>query len=253
MDERDRSRGRSFGGVAEQYERARPSYPREAVDWLLAPAPGRDVIDLGAGTGKLTRVLLAAGATVTAVDPLPGMLDVLRAGLPDVDAYEGSAEQIPLPDGCADAVVAGQAFHWFDPTRSLDEIRRVLRPGGVVGLVWNLRDDSDGGWVVRLSDAMGEQAADLVSLSRSIEHEPLDAHPGFGATERREFANPETFDRERLLTWVSSTSSVAVLDDDQRAATLARVAALCDTDPELRGREWFTVPYIAAAVRAVRC
>jgi SAM-dependent methyltransferase len=251
MDEDRLRQARSFAGVAEQYERARPSYPPQAVDWLLKCAPGPDVIDLGAGTGKLTRVLVARGRTVTAVEPLAEMLAQLRRSVPEAAALPGSAERIPLRDTSADAVLAAQAFHWFDPAPALDEIHRVLRPGGVLGLLWNLRDDGVA-WVGRLAEAMGGGAADLVSLSRAVDHEPVDDHPGFSTSERREFSNPETFTCERLVEWAASTSSVAVLDDPARAATLARVAALCQTDPELRGRSRFAVPYVTGCVRAVR-
>jgi ubiquinone/menaquinone biosynthesis C-methylase UbiE len=128
------SRAASFGSVGGEYERGRPSYPAEAVAWLVGTDP-LQVIDLGAGTGKLTRRLLELGHDVVAVEPAKGMLEQLEAELPAATTVDGTAEAIPLPDGQADAVVAGQAFHWFDAERALPEIARVLRPAGRLGLV----------------------------------------------------------------------------------------------------------------------
>src|SRR5215218_9289383 len=127
------SRAASFGSVGGEYERGRPSYPTEAVAWLVGTDPLR-VVDLGAGTGKLTRRLLALGHDVVAVEPAPGMLEQLEVELPAVTALAGTAEAIPVADGDADAVVAGQAFHWFDAERALPEVARVLCPGGRLGL-----------------------------------------------------------------------------------------------------------------------
>ena len=140
-----KERSLSFGSQAAAYERGRPSYPPEAVDWLL-PDGARDVLDLGAGTGKLTSRLIERGLNVVAVDPIAELLDVLRTTLPDTPALSGSAEQIPLPDNSIDAVLVAQAWHWFDPDRAAAEIARVLRPGGRLGLLWNVRDERLG-WV----------------------------------------------------------------------------------------------------------
>ncbi|MGN6378165.1 MAG: class I SAM-dependent methyltransferase, partial [Gaiellales bacterium] len=142
MDEVLQRRAKVFGEVAAAYQRARPAYPPAAVEWLLEPAPGRQVLDLAAGTGKLTGVLLEAGLEVTAVEPLPGMLAELRTAHPQATALAGHAERIPLADATCDAVLVGQAFHWFAVPQAIDEMARVLRPGGVAGLLWNLRDDS---------------------------------------------------------------------------------------------------------------
>lgn len=129
-------RAASFGGVADAYERARPGYPDDAVAWLAGDEPC-DVVDLGAGTGKLTRSLVARGHRVTAVDPLEEMLVWLRHAVPGAIAVRGSAEAIPLPDGSADVVTCAQSFHWFDHAVALREIARVLRPGGRLAPVWN--------------------------------------------------------------------------------------------------------------------
>ena len=139
VDER-RKQAASFAGVADVYERSRPGYPEAAVVWLAGSTPG-DVVDLGAGTGKLTRSLVALGHRVTAVEPLEEMLAQLRASVPAARALTGGAEAIPLPDASIDVVTCAQAFHWFDHDRALAEIARVLRPGGRIALVWNMRDD----------------------------------------------------------------------------------------------------------------
>ncbi len=131
--DRHAAQANSFGVAASVYERARPDYPEAAVDWLL-PSGSPRVLDLGAGTGKLTRMIAAGGAEVTAVDPSAGMLERLRRALPDVPALTGTAEQIPLDDGAVDAVLVGQAWHWVDVSRASAEVARVLRPGGRLGL-----------------------------------------------------------------------------------------------------------------------
>jgi ubiquinone/menaquinone biosynthesis C-methylase UbiE len=145
-------RARSFGSVAEVYERARPIYPDDAVRWLAGTGP-HDVVDLGAGTGKLTRSLVALGHRVTAVEPSVEMLEQLRSAVPDAVAVEGSAESIPLAEASADVVTAAQAFHWFDQLVALREIARVLRPGGRIALVWNARDDRVE-WVAELTETV---------------------------------------------------------------------------------------------------
>ncbi|MBI3690304.1 MAG: class I SAM-dependent methyltransferase, partial [Mycolicibacterium aromaticivorans] len=145
MTESQRERSLSFGSEAAAYERGRPSYPPEAIDWLLPPG-ARDVLDLGAGTGKLTTRLVERGLDVVAVDPLAEMLELLSSALPDTPALLGTAEQIPLPDNSVDAVLVAQAWHWFDPEQAVAEVARVLRPGGRLGLVWNARDERMG-WV----------------------------------------------------------------------------------------------------------
>ena len=136
------TRAASFGAVAAAYDRARPAYPREAVAWLVGDAPRR-VLDLAAGTGKLTRQLAAAGHDVVAVELAEEMLAHLRAGVPAAEALVGTAEAIPLADASVDAVTVAQAFHWFDPPLALREIALVLRPGGALVLGLNTRDESE--------------------------------------------------------------------------------------------------------------
>ncbi|MEL7974293.1 methyltransferase domain-containing protein [Isoptericola sp. F-RaC21] len=161
-------RAASFDRDADVYAQVRPTYPRDAVAWLL-PRGARRVLDLAAGTGKLTEVVVgavAAGTEVVAVDPSVPMLGELSARLPDVSTREGTAERIPLPDGSVDAVLVGQAWHWFDAAAAATEIARVLRPGGLVGVVWNVRDTS-ADWVARFGDI----------LHRGDALEPVEAEP----------------------------------------------------------------------------
>src|SRR6516162_10656140 len=162
-------RSLSFGSAAAAYERGRPSYPPEAINWLL-PRGARQVLDLGAGTGKLTTRLVERGLEVVAVDPIPDMLEVLGKSLPDTPALLGTAEEIPLPDDSVDAVLVAQAWHWVDPERAIPEVARVLRPGGRLGLVWNTRD-ARLGWVRELGEIIGsdgDRGSFDVTLSTSF-------------------------------------------------------------------------------------
>ncbi|WP_336646001.1 class I SAM-dependent methyltransferase [Microbacterium sp. USHLN186] len=156
------ARATSFGAEAENYEAARPDYPFEAVAWMLERLPegARRLADVGAGTGKLTRVVVSAGnAEVVAVDPDAAMLAELREQVPSVPTFLGTAESLPLPDAAVDAVVLGQAWHWVDPVAASAEIGRVVRPGGTLGLIWNVRD-SHVDWVRRLTEIMHASAAE---------------------------------------------------------------------------------------------
>jgi SAM-dependent methyltransferase len=238
-DERER-RAKSFGGVADVYERARPEYPREAAAWLVESAQA--VLDLGAGTGKLTRVLVALGLDVVAVEPSEQMAAFLREAVPGVQVQPGTAEAIPLADRSVDAVVAGQAFHWFDPERALAEIARVLRPGGRLGLVWNVRDGRVP-WVARLSALLGAEAWEATP------HDVLGASGLFGPTETAEFEHAQSLDRQALLDLVLSRSSVAIRDEAERAAVLAAVGHLFDeTASDGRVR----LPYVTRCFRTPR-
>ena len=236
------ARAASFGGVADVYELARPEYPDDAVAWL-AGAPPRDVVDLGAGTGKLTRRLVAAGHRVVAVDPADEMLEQLRRVVPGVRALVGRAEAIPLPDGSADVVVAGQAFHWFDHGPALREIARVLRPGGTLGLVWNARDES-APWVRRLSEIIGTERASAGEL-RAV----VDASGLFGPVEEATFGFEQRLDRDALLALVSSRSYCATRAPDERRAVLDQVGRVFD---EEAAGGTIVLPYVTDAFRARR-
>ena len=242
---RDEGRGpaSSFAGVADAYERARPVYPDEAVRWLVGTAP-RDVVDLGAGTGKLTRSLVALGHRVTAVEPLPEMSAFLREALPQVTVLVGGAEAVPLADASADVVTAAQAFHWFDHGPALREIARVLRPGGRLALVWNTRDEREA-WVAQLS----EEALGTESVERRDVAAPVDESTLFGEVERASFAHVQRLDLPLLLDLVLSRSYCAVMAPAERAPVLERVERIFDRHAVDGVVE---LPYVTECFRAQR-
>lgn len=211
-----RVRATSFAGVAEAYERSRPGYPDDAVRWLVGADP-LAVLDLGAGTGKLTRSLVSFGHEVTAVEPLPEMVAELRSAVPGIEVLVGGAEAIPLPTGSIDVVTVAQAFHWFDQELALREIARVLRPNGRVALVWNTRDESES-WVAELSDAM----VGRTGVDAGVVH-PIDASGLFGPVEHAVFSHVQEVSREGLRELVLSRSHCAVLSEEERVPVLARV------------------------------
>ncbi|GAB2992468.1 class I SAM-dependent methyltransferase [Actinotalea caeni] len=231
----------SFDAAADVYERARPGYPDEVVDWLLASRP-REVLDLGAGTGKLTRSLVDRVATVHAVDPSPNMLAQLGAALPEVRTAVGTAEAVPLPDAAVEAVLVAQAWHWVDPERALPEVRRVLRPGGVLGLVWNVRDESVP-WVARLTEIIHGSAAErFIAEGRGMPD-------GVGDVERLTWSWQRPVDRQGLLDLVASRSYMITAPPEVRADVLAQVSDLLDTHPDLAGRDRWELPYRTEAFR----
>lgn len=232
----------SFAEVADAYERGRPGYPEEAVRWLVGDEPA-DVVDLGAGTGKLTRELVSLGHRVTAVEPLAEMRGELEKAVPDARTADGRAEAIPVADESADAVTSAQAFHWFDHTRALPEIARVLRPSGRVALVWNSRDDGDP-WMSRLSAIIGNETIgddDVVP--------PLVVSGLFGPVERERFSFEQVLDRNGLLDLVLSRSYCAKLPLPDREPILESVAQLFD---ETAADGVVRLAYVTDCFRAVK-
>jgi SAM-dependent methyltransferase len=232
----------AFADVAAAYERGRPDYPEEAVRWMVGDRP-LAVVDLGAGTGKLTRVLVALGHRVTAVEPLDEMRTELAAALPAVHAINGTAEEIPLFAGAADVVTSAQAFHWFDHDSALPEIARVLRPRGRLALVWNSRDDRDP-WMARLSAIIGNETieeSDVVPV--------LDASGLFGPVETASFIFEQERNRDGLLDLVLSRSYLAKLTPEERQPVLDEVAALYD---ESAGADGVRLAYVTECFRAER-
>ncbi|MEU4428210.1 class I SAM-dependent methyltransferase [Actinoplanes sp. NPDC024001] len=228
----------SFGAAADAYERGRPPYPEEALDWLL-PAGEPRVLDLGAGTGKLTRQVRARGLDVVAVDPSPGMLGELRRVLPEVPAHLGTAESIPLPDHSVDVVLVAQAWHWVDAARALPEICRVLTPGGRLGLIWNLRDERED-WVRRLGAIIGSAETDRGDRITAP----------FGPASSETFAWTYSVKPDELLDLVASRSRIILLPADERAAVLAQVRQLMATHPALLGKGAYELPYVTECTRA---
>jgi SAM-dependent methyltransferase len=252
-DGRVRDAVHGFDRNAAQYEQARPSYPAEAVAHVVGHGgigPGRRVLDLAAGTGKLTRVLVPTGADVVAVEPVPGMRAQLAAAVPSVAVHDGTAEDLPFPDESLDAVTVAQAFHWFDAPVALGEIRRVLRPGGHLFLVWNVRD-RDVDWVKRfgelLIDGDGDGARGLGRPYDSYYHVDyavvLAAAGGYTPVERWTHRWEQICDEDMLVVRAASVSVVGALPDDERAVVLDRVRDLARTHPDLAGKPWFGFPY----------
>jgi SAM-dependent methyltransferase len=228
-------RARSFGQVADLYQRGRPGYPPEAIEWLLGPEP-LDVLDLGAGTGKLTAALLAAGHWVTALEPLAEMRAVLAETLPDATPLDGRAEELPLADHSFDAIVAGSAFHWFEREPALDEIARVLRPPGVFGLLGN-RYDTSIDWQRRLRKV---SSAGAIYRGDHWPGQP-ELRERFAAVEDRAFVHRTEVDPAALRDYLGSTSWVSTMEPAERDERLARIDEFWENEPELRGRDTATL------------
>lgn len=220
-----RSRGSSFGSVADSYEAGRPGYPIASVGWLVGDRPAR-VVDLAAGTGLFTEALVATGHRVLALEPSGPMAEKLLDRLPEVWTARASAETLPLARRCAEAVTVAQAFHWFDTGAALDEIARILRPGGVLGLVWNFRDTSVP-WVARLSALLRADGKLEESTAEEFATE-VDGSGLFTPVERRSFRLWQPVDRDHLLDLVRSRSYVATLDATDRRQLLDQVGQLYD-------------------------
>jgi SAM-dependent methyltransferase len=238
-DPRARGPYTAFAEVAGAYERGRPGYPGEAVRWLVGGEP-RHVLDLGAGTGKLTQALVALGHRVTAVEPLDEMRAQLQAVLPDVTALTGNAEAIPVPDESADVVTSAQAFHWFDHGAALPEIARVLRPGGRLALVWNSRDDRDP-WMARLSEIIGNETVEADDVCAPIDESRL-----FGPVATSAFSFEQALDRETLLDLILSRSYCAKLPPAEREPILEAVGRLYD---ETAGPDGVRLAYVTECFR----
>ncbi|MFC0533486.1 class I SAM-dependent methyltransferase [Phytohabitans kaempferiae] len=246
----DRTHALSFGAAAAEYDRFRPTYPVEAVRWAIGRPPPAEVVDLGAGTGKLTRVVRVAGYQVTPVEPDAGMRAQLAASTEGVTPLAGFAEAVPLPDASADAVVAGQAYHWFDRDRAHPEIARLLRPGGCFGAIWNHRDDREP-WVAELSRI----AHGTPDNRGTCEPEPTvvpELGGLFGPVERTEFTHRETRTTESLISMLSTRSYFLTASPESRARIAAEVRELTATHPALAGRASFEVPYRVIVFRARR-
>ena len=245
---RDRH-ARSFTADMAAYARARPGYPDEVVDWLV-PAGALDVVDLGAGTGQLTRSLLDRGLRVTAVDPSPSMRAALSAALPGVPVAAGSGEAVPVPDASVDAVLCAQAWHWVDPDAGSAEAARVLRPGGVLGLVWNTRESS-GRWGAELDRLLVPAGSPGSPVTGPGDAAPPVAAP-FRLERGPEVAWTQHLDAAGLVDLVASRSYVLVLDDPDRRRVLADAADLARRWAADTGSSRLGIGYVTRCWRALR-
>ena len=239
------SAAKGFAAGADAYERGRPTYSTEAIDRLIAElriGPGKRVLDLAAGTGKLTRQIAPSGAGIVAVEPIDEMRARLVASLPDVAAIPGTAEDIPLANHSVDAVVVGQAFHWFDGIRAISEIRRVLTPGGAVGMIWQARDPSLP-WVQRLNELIDRIDDGHPRFRTEAWREAFDLTALFEPIETATYGYVQRGDVETIVDRVASISYVAALTEEVRAPYLDEVRELLATDPATAGKDTIELPY----------
>jgi SAM-dependent methyltransferase len=230
---------RSFGAQAAVYDRVRPGYPQQAVAAVL-PAGATQVVDVGAGTGKLTAALLERGLAVIAVEPDDEMRAVLTARVPAADARAGTAEALPVGDAEADAVVFGQSWHWADHAEAAAEAARVLRPGGTLGLLWNV-DDHSVDWAAALGSLTG-------STSRFSALAELDPVLGFCAGHRLDVAWEFKLPRDELVPLVGTWSRVSTLADADRKAVIDQVERLLDEHPALAHQDALALPHVCVAL-----
>jgi SAM-dependent methyltransferase len=240
---------RSFELVADLYERARPEYPQEAVGWVASKLGlGRDstIVDLGAGTGKLTRALLSIGARVIAVEPGDAMRAELERALPEVEALRGAAESIPLADASVDCVAVGQAFHWFRHDEALPELHRVLRPGGGLALLWNSRDHDK-----PVQQEIGDLISPFVPAGRpGPEHwaTTLERSALFRRPEEAHFPWVQQLDADGLAARIGSVSFVAAAPEEARADLDARLRAVATRLGGLVDFPYVTDVYVSRSV-----
>jgi SAM-dependent methyltransferase len=241
-----RSAAVGFDRAGAAYERGRPGYPDAAVAKLareLGIENGRVVLDLAAGTGKLTRALTGLGAELIAVEPVAGMREELLRAVPEAEVLDGTAEQIPVGDGSIDAVVVAQAFHWFDAAVAAAEMHRVLRPGGGLGVIWNSWDESVA-WVERAQALVHEHVKGSPQQRTSRWGEDLEQTGLFTPLHEETFPNVVHGDLETLLARISSVSYIAALAGAERERLLDEVRQVVASDPETAGRADLTMPYV---------
>jgi MOSC domain-containing protein YiiM/SAM-dependent methyltransferase len=241
------SAAKGFAAGADAYERGRPQYSNEAIAALvreLGIGPGKRVLDLAAGTGKLTRQIAPSGAELVAVEPIAEMRAKLEAALPDVEATEGTAEAIPLPSHSVDAVVVGQAFHWFDGVPAVSEIRRVLKPTGALGLIWQARDPRLP-WIERLDEII-DRADDGHPRFRTMGwREAFDRTALFDPLQTADFETVQRGSPETIVDRVASISYVAAMSEGRRQRVLDEVRKLLATDPDTKDADVIELPYRA--------
>lgn len=235
-----------YGHGAQTYARGRPDFPRAALDWLiddLRLGVGKVAVELGAGTGKFTKLLAQTGAEILAVEPVAAMLAQLHYELPQVRTLRASAHSLPLADDSADAVICAQSFHWFATHDVMAEIRRVLKPGGCLGLIWNVRDHSVD-WVAELARIYAPYEGDAPRYDHG-EWRSVFPSPGMGPLAEKSVEHAHTGSAEQVIVdRTASISFVAALPDPERHAVLDRVRALIARTPELAGKPAVSMPYV---------
>jgi ubiquinone/menaquinone biosynthesis C-methylase UbiE len=230
---------------AEAYERGRPDFPAEAVEFLIQSLKinqDSHVLDLAAGTGKLTRRLVPTGAKLTAVEPVEGMRRKFSALLLGFEILRGTAEFIPLNDGLVDTVVVAQAFHWFDGPRALAEIHRVLKPMGGLGLVWNIRDESVD-WVDQLSRIINAHEGPTPRFKTQEWKRAFETTSLFTPLKKQTFPHLQKGGIEMVVDRATSVSFIAALPDPDREKVAEQVRTLLATHPQTQGRIEFEIPY----------
>jgi SAM-dependent methyltransferase len=246
-----------FATAGDSYEKGRPDYPRAAVEQLIDALridASSTVLDLGAGTGKLTRLLMGTGARLVALEPIEGMRRKLAQLVPGAVVVDGVAEAIPLADGSVDAVVAAQSFHWFHGDLALAEIHRVLQPTGRLSLVWNVRDEQVD-WVARISTILDRYGRDAPRHRTGAWRRAFAETGLFTPLGEREFAHQQELDLDGFLERAASISYISALPVDERTSVLNEVRDLAMTHPALAGRRIYTFPYrtlVACYARVAR-
>ncbi|MFF7709386.1 methyltransferase domain-containing protein [Pseudomonas sp. NPDC007930] len=241
---------RGFSTEARTYSSGRPDYPAALEAWLrdsLGVVPALRVLDLGAGTGKFTRLLAGLGADVTAVEPVAAMRDELSLGLPKVPVMDGTAQAIPVPGETVEVVTCAQAFHWFAEPEALADIHRVLVPGGRLGLVWNVRDESVD-WVAALTAILSPHEGDAPRFHTGAWRQPFAAGPWFEEPTVARFEHVhEGAPEDVVLGRCLSVSFIAALPEAQKQAVTAQIRELIATHPALRGQARVRFPYTTEA------
>ncbi len=234
-----------FTKGAAAYERGRPDYPAAAIAFVadqLGLRDGATVVDIGAGTGKLSRLLIETGVRVLAVEPVAAMRDQFSRVLPQVSLVEGTAEALPLPDAAADAATAAQAFHWFANAKALAEIHRVLKPHGRLGLIWNNRDAASG-WVREVWALVERGESELPRYRKGTWKNVFHEYAGFRPVVEKSFAHEQHGDFAMIADRIASLSFVANMDEPDRHRLLSDVHAMLERHPETQGKTTVTVPY----------
>jgi SAM-dependent methyltransferase len=245
---------KGFGDAAQTYARGRPDYPQELLGWLrrdIGLGPKTTAIDLGAGTGKFTRMLAQTGAKVIAVEPVDAMRAELAAAMPDVHAIAGTAQTMNVPDCSSDAILCAQAFHWFADDAAMVEIHRVLKPDGRLGLVWNVRDES-AEWVAAITDIIKPYEGNSPRYQKGEWRRPF-AGGLFSPLEESRYPYIHVGPPQRvILDRFLSVSFIAVLPDDEKLQVADRLSRLITSHPQLKGRDSIAFPYQTYAYRCTR-